>query len=417
MKRYAMTAILESPLVVRKERHSQRSEGVDSLSGTLLRGALAQVYLQQHGSADPTFAELFVDEDMARYGPLDPDKQVVPLTAASCKREPGFRAEGKHGLADQLWLRIARRLCGRELSATVLDRSRRCSRCHQDLKGFSGFYRHDLNKGYFTPKKSWRREPVAHVGIDRSTHTAAESIFYHLPALEPTTKDANLHGILEAEDTVVVGLRNLLHVENEIIRIGHARTRGYGKVRLKIGETLAEDSNDHARWEDWSRQLTAFLTHSALGLTLEEDTFLFSLTLPTGAILLDSVLRYTLDLAGMESWLAPLPKPDASRPVLEHAGVSVFGGRLWCVAAVTRHERLRGWNAAHGLPRQDEWAVTRGSVYAYLFQGDTTSRKNLQNNLTRLQQNGVGARRIEGFGRVLVSDDFHRIFHNQETAP
>jgi hypothetical protein len=42
----------------------------------------------------------------------------------------------------------------------------------------------------------------------------------------------------------------------------------------------------------------------------------FSLGLPTGALLLDEVLRYSLDPSGLVAWLPPLPRPDATRPVL-----------------------------------------------------------------------------------------------------
>src|ERR1700736_6794557 len=100
MNRYRLTATLESPLVVRKERQSQRSEGVSHLPGTLVRGALARMYLEQRGEADAVFHRLFVDEQTCRYGPLDPGERPFPRSAASCKREGGFAAQGKHGMVD-----------------------------------------------------------------------------------------------------------------------------------------------------------------------------------------------------------------------------------------------------------------------------------------------------------------------------
>ena len=84
------------------------------------------------------------------------------------------------------------------------------------------------------------------------------------------------------------------------------------------------------------------------------------------------------------------------------------------VAAVTKHEPLRGWNAAHGLPRQDEWMVARGSAYVYRFRGDQRQLEALFARLGTLADDGVGLRRNEGFGVVEVSDEFHRRFHRQE---
>lgn len=77
------------------------------------------------------------------------------------------------------------------------------------------------------------------------------------------------------------------------------------------------------------------------------------------------------------------------------------------MAAVTRHELLRGWNAAHGLPRQDEWMVARGAVYVYCFHGTVEQRKPLTERLVELSRNGTGLRRNEGFGMTIVSDQFH----------
>ncbi len=144
--------------------------------------------------------------------------------------------------------------------------------------------------------------------------------------------------------------------------------------------------------------------------------FLFTISLPTGAVLVDDLLRYTLDPAGMVPWLPPLPPPDPTIRTFETPGKEFEGSRLWCVTAMAQHERLRGWNAAHGLPRQDEWAVTRGSVYAYLYEGDASGQAALQAKLRDLEARGIGARRNEGFGRVVVCDAFHICFAPREAT-
>jgi len=405
MKRYRVEARLESPLVVRRERQSQRSEGVQFLSGTLLRGAFAQAYLQCYGDPDKTFRRVFLDEEACRFGPLDPADRVFPLTANSCKREAGFSEDGKHGVVDLLAARLARSLSG------SLPRHERCRVCAQDLKAHSGFW--ELQNGRPTElKRRWRRTVAAHVGIDRYTHTAAESIFFTLPALEPepsTDGAAALHGWLDAENDALEALQKLLEAEDHILRIGHARTRGYGRVRITIGEEVPPASADYRGWSK------AILSHSAPELSPDRYV-LFTLSLPTGAVLVDDLLRYTLDPAGMVAWLPPLPPPDPTIRTFDTPGKEFEGGRLRCVTAVAHHERLRGWNAAHGLPRQDEWAVTRGSVYAYLYEGDASGQAALQERLRDLEARGLGARRNEGFGRVVVCDDFHLRFLAKEAT-
>jgi len=158
------------------------------------------------------------------------------------------------------------------------------------------------------------------------------------------------------------------------------------------------------------------LSHAAPDIQDPNRSFLFALSLPTGAVLVDDLLRYTLDVVGMVPRIPPLPAPDTAVRTLDTPGKEFEGGRLWCVTAVAHHERLRGWNAAHGLPRQDEWAVSRGAVYAYLYQGDASGRAALQERLRDLQARGIGARRNEGFGRVVVCDDFHPRFTPKEAT-
>jgi hypothetical protein len=403
-----MAALLESPLVVRRERQSQRSEGVQYINGTLLRGAFAQIYLQQHGQADATFRRLFLDEEACRFGPLDPATRVFPLTANACKRHPGFGQDG-HGVVDLLAVLLRARLSGQP------PPQGRCEKCRQELKAHTGFWDQE-NGRPAEPRRRWRRSMAAHVGIDRHTHTAAESIFFTLPALEPepaldgATAAPALHGWLDAEDDAIKTLRELLVQDDHVLRIGHARTRGYGRVRVSIGEELRAVA---ANWSNWNETM---LARAAPNMLDSGSCFLFGLSLPTGAVLLDELLRFTLDPAGMVPWLPPVPPPDPAARTKDGPVRAFEGGQLWCVTAVAHHERLRGWNAAHGLPRQDEWQVSRGSTYAYLYDGDTAGRRALLERLGDLQVQGVGARRNEGFGRVVISDDFHALFPLKETT-
>lgn len=419
MKRYLLEATLMAPLVVRRDRQSERSEGVTSVSGTLVRGALAQAYLQRSGRPDDAFHRLFLDEASCRFGPLDPATCSLPLTALSCKRHPGFHPKG-HGVVDQLWARIGLALAG---PGDHMTNWRRCRICPNDLKNFGGFW--EPREGGGATPQALRHLVDVHVGIDRACHTAAEAIFYALEAIDPVTDESDeksrrhnvptvLRGWILADDDGHRILCDLLTRTRGEVTFGHARTRGYGRVLLKLTKSPAVVTET---WDVWSAELIQFLAGKPFGVA-ELDAgrdFLFGLSFPAGAVLVDELLRYTLDPADMVSWLAPLPAPDDIRRVAERVGRSVDGGELRCVAAVTKHERVRGWNAAHGLPRQDEWAVSRGSVYAYWFRGDASQRAALKARLKRLQDDGVGARRNEGFGDVRVSDDFHRRFHEQES--
>ena len=409
-----VAAQLCAPVAIRRDRQSERSEGVRSVAGTLVRGALAAIYLQQHGQADEVFKRLFLNETACRFGPLDPGPQVFPLTAVSCKRE-GLR----HALADLLWFRAAQHHAAGQMREDVEAEWRACSRCRADLKTQDGFWRpHD---GGLREMTSDGRQVAAHVGIDRRTGTAADSIFYTVEAVVPSGAEADLYGWVRADDDALEALQQLLRAEGGRISIGYARTRGYGDVRLRLGEPAAmDDARSRATgWNRWSRELSGFLAAPRLSVAdLPPDAFYFALSFPTGAVLVDRLLRYTLDPADMVDWLPAMPTVATAFPLQDRpARRLASGGAVRWVVAVTRHERLRGWNAAHGLPRQDEWAVARGAAYVYRFEGTPEQREALIERLTALSVDGVGLRRNEGFGAVAVSDEFHHRFRLQEALP
>lgn len=397
MTRYRLWAELESPLVIRRQRQSTRSAGAEAVSGTLLRGALAKAYLQQRGVPDATFRGLFLDEDGCRFGPLDPAEHVFPRTAASCKREAGFAEEGKHGVVDLLVSRLRQALTGQPLRAF------RCGTCGQDLKPLTGFWTERGGRPA-QARRRWQHTLTLHVGIDRTTSTAAESVLFSLPALEPCLAQEDgeppqLVGWVDADEERLAALKSLLAAEEQIVRVGHARTRGYGRLRLTVGPPLPEPRLD---CEAFSRHLWQRVGWPQAD---PQRDLLFTLTLPTGAILLDPILRYTLDPSGMVPWLPALPSAAGGDGPLAQ-GRPWKDGALYALAAVAGHERLRGWHAAHGLPRQDEWLVGRGSVYVYLYRGGTEGRAALLESLHDLTRNGLGARRNEGYGQVLVNDEF-----------
>jgi CRISPR-associated Csx10 family RAMP protein len=405
MPRYMVEAEPESPVVLRRERQSQRSEGIEYVPGTQVRGAFARIYLWQRGEADATFQRIFAEGGQCRFGPLDPGNAYFPKTAYSCKRVPGFkvnsqRGDGGHGVVDLLPVIARWSLTGQS------PRPVRCRQCDHDLKPMTGFYFRAPDGTWSDLRHRWRRLAMAHVGIERIFGTAAESIFFHLPALEPNPESTDdspapvLYGWIDTEREIIELLQELLRAEGNVLRIGHARTRGYGRLKVRIHDQPLENASD---WEEWNR---SFLEYLGPGLDPEND-FLFTLDFPTGAILVDDLLRYTVDPSQMVPWLPRLGTQSPGRSPRQISRVDFASGEIQFVAAVTQHERVRGWNFAHGLPRTDEWMVCRGAVYAYLYRGNSQGKQELVDRLWNLQNHGVGIRRPEGFGAVVINDPFH----------
>ena len=412
MKRIPITAKLLAPIALKRDRQSDRSGSVRSVTGTAVRGALASLYLQEHGNPDDTFNRLFLNENSCRFGPLDPGPKHFPLTAASCKRE-GI----KHALVDQLWFRIAQHYKAGLVEEKAESTWRQCEQCSADLKGHDGFWEEQANNG-LSEMNNDRQHVTAHVGIDRQTATAAESILYTLESTLPSDEEKNLYGWFSADNVALDELKKLLKSEDYRISVGNHRTRGYGDIHIQLDEDIedVDCQSDIGNWEQWSKKLIAFLSLPPLSIpNINCEDFYFSLSFPTGALFVDEFLRYSLDPAAMLSWLSSMSSVDNALPVVNRPIHELSsGGTMRWIASVTKHERLRGWNAAHGLPRQDEWGVARGSVYVYCFHGTPEERKVLIQHLSALSQDGIGLRRNEGFGTVVISDDFHYQFRNQQ---
>ena len=80
-----------------------------------------------------------------------------------------------------------------------------------------------------------------------------------------------------------------------------------------------------------------------------------------------------------------------------------------CEAEVTlirsfaSYDYVGGWNAAWGLPKETDLATRTGSVFVF-HTSDITSWIPA---LKTLENIGVGNRREEGFGQILICDPFH----------
>lgn len=382
MIRLAVTAHIDAPTVIVRERQSSTSPGLDFIPGSALRGALAESYLRRGQPDDESFRELFLNEDRTRFSPLYPGMNVFPATALSCKREPGFQAEDRHGVRDLLILRIARFLKP-NLDTTG---AYQCPRCGNDMKALEGF---------FTAARSVRLEMSVstHVGIDRITSTAAPGVLYSREEINP---GQCLYGSVTTSE----------HLANEVarlcalpLRVGSARSRGKGALSLRLipqSQVAAEQLvND---WREWNREMHRLLPLVAGAHPDPHDVF-FTLTLHSDTICVDRYLRAATDPSSLIDWLPP---------AVPGAGRAFGSGHLGFVTGVIKLSTLRGWNVAHGLPRTDDQAVTRGSVFAYrLRSSDIANVATLYDRLLAVYRNGLGLRRNEGYGMITICDRFH----------
>lgn len=301
--------------------------------------------------------------------PAEPDGLgfALPVTAISCKRHPGFVSETHHGVGDALaaW------------TAGVIDNEPKteafvCPICGQDTKPFSGFWNGNWERPSQTDVVMCYQR---HTGIDRHTNTVATSIFYVTQAMSEMNNgpdgdatDTWLTGSLWLDDDQLACLREWL---SEPIFLGADRTRGMGEVSIQIAAG-SEPEFDLNHWDAVFREKVAGFSKGRL-----PEGLLFSVTLIGHTIWVDEYLRATFD------WIPDFPHIEP-------------------VTRIIRRQSVHGWHAARNMPKSDDIAIARGSVYLFRYAGADPA--SLAGYLKELVRTGIGLRRAEGFGRITVCD-------------
>lgn len=382
MRDIRMVARALSPVVINEQRQSSNNVSLDYIPGSTLRGALASAYLRRGNPEDDAFKALFLGDaaipDLLPTDSVEAPSRVLPLTAFSCKRNPGFRSrlvagsEPGHGVRDMLALLAVGRLgTAAEAGGVEASADWDCV-CRQELKPFAGYWNGDLKApALFRAEKSYNR----FTGVDRLTRTVAQSIFYTSQSLDDYNDAGGSDPSRYFCGTARVdaaGYASLAGLAAEPLFVGSDRTRGYGELELALSEIPPAVPD----YEAWDRDFRGLLGASA------GTGFYFSVTLASHAILLDRFLR-------------PSAQLDTGIDGCEE------------IMRLVKGVQVRGWSAAWGLPKPDDAGLRKGSTFLLRYQGSDSA--GLMEQLERLRREGVGVRKEEGFGSVIIDDPIHTI--------
>lgn len=385
------------------------NESLKYIPGSVIRGSFASLLIklaQEQPQPGDDFHRLFLDESAAIFhnaypATLEIDDEVIepneinsidviPTTALSSKNNPGFKEKGnKEGVFDTL----IDRFCAKKIDYcydpnTFKEGGR--------VDTFSGFYCQFKDKYY---KLTANRRLLTRTGINRRRATTEESILYSIEVLnEPSQKNNKekpvfFRGkILLENQELATKLVNFIDNYSQIIRLGGATSRGLGKVEITSKQSQVITDLDtrvnnfnvtlETRWKQW---------HELFGLNQPENPekeFYFTITLQSDAILLENWLQTTVITE--EMLLSMCHLEDES---------------LNLETVYSSFDYISGWNSAWGLMKDVELITNKGSVYLF-----STNQKSLWiESLKMLEFKGVGARRQEGFGQVIVCSPFHSI--------
>ncbi len=328
------------------------------LSGSLLRGALIERYLQNAGrrsSADAT--KLDAGDDKTRrlfFGdrmrflnayPFNPNLRnkekgrALPKPSAWRKRKDDFRSSED----------------GRE----TYDFSRKAFDIRNESTDCAFFWREEQDAALFSPPRRLNVHTQRDSHKGRSTKDSGAIYRYEalaagmlFQALILTTPD-------QSEEIVE-------WLKGATLWIGRARRAGYGKVVINKVEQpdywRESGTDDSPATVEAGRELHIAFTSDVL--------------------LRDGNGQATLDPRGALETALDLPTES----------LTLLPGRSWAESKI-----VGGFNRKWGLPLPQTVALTSGSVFVY----QTTMPIGWE-KLVGLESEGIGERRNEGFGRVLV---------------
>ncbi|NJO52008.1 MAG: CRISPR-associated RAMP protein Csx10 [Leptolyngbyaceae cyanobacterium RM2_2_4] len=256
MKRIELTITAEAPLAIgQRKPGASVSEATDYIPGTVVRGAIASLMIQQAQAAgqistanadltqtDDDFGTLFLSDDAAIFHNAYPaiaktgedeyticpeEVCVLPATALSSKTSPGFTPKGS-GVFDSL----IDSFCAREQGHFYEP---------NDLKGdrvepFKGFY---SKQGKTYRSHSISKRLLTRVGINRRRATAEDQLLYSIEVLNETqgkqTPQFSVYrgAIVIDDNDLATQLQPFITRHCTNFRLGGSTSRGLGKVHVQ----------------------------------------------------------------------------------------------------------------------------------------------------------------------------------------
>lgn len=442
MRLLSLHLTVESPLAIRADHAAGGAAGAGYIPGSTLLGSLASLYRLLYDGKEEmeAFAPLFLHEQVlypSLYPALFDDDGLqdrgtpvlpLPITAFSCKRHTGFlfpqnaRHDG-HGARDTLfdWVLFKLGDIHPELRQQLqpLEIFKQHSQCHcgEAMDRFEGYYRqNDLHPFQYIASDSLTRLQM-HTGIHRASGTVQDGILYSRQvfvegmqfwgeALFPDDEQLMARFQAFVDEIGTPGSKRTgtgrTHGMGKVstpglLRMGTGRTRGMGKVSLAARKPEEKD-----RFSAFSARLDAFnqalrARAADFGLQNLPYGYFFALTLHSPLLLCDDLLRYQsrIDVPALQQALPP----------------HILSG-LTLLHAASTMERVTGWQEIWGTPRMREYAIASGSVF--LFACSTPPDAECLRALFTLEEQGMGKRRAEGFGRICISDPFHRLVQQEK---
>jgi CRISPR-associated protein Csx10 len=401
MIRLGLIATTQTPLMLSGSHEvGNVNTSLEYITGTSLRGACAARFLQ-NAKIDDSFYQLFCSDDV-RFENLYPvyvqlnkgrlpdyfPSQPIPLSARTCKGYSGFyniKKEEQHGVTDTL--------CGwHQVKNSTLN----CPVCNAALENFEGFYYRDrIDRDWNSPLQVTANSLMTmHNEIEDKSQRSEEGVLFTFDGKDRwQVFIGNIHFMGEQALNDFAIFKKVLQFEKcgepLMVAVGKRRSGGRGLISVELSgvENTAFPPRD-VIYEDFDQRFDEYVLRAEMNN--DNNGVSFTVTLFSDAIVTDHWLRsktaLTADVLMEELQLENADELELIKPFFSASRI------------------VSGWNDAHKLPKIDEIAIEKGASFRYRFKGQ---KEEIYEKLRKLEQDGIGFRRNEGFGRVIINHPFH----------
>jgi len=344
----------------------------DHIPGSTMLGLCAGLYLRSSkkatgsdGQYEKEFKDLFLSDDTV-FSPAYPLGELayqcfpIPMSVLGCKHfgfnRPDPAGDEMHGFSDYLKEDKLTPDCCAECGAALEHKSGFL----YSRRGKDSFFNHDVSKQILTHNK-----------------VSDEEKKKRLFSFECITPGQQFYGEISFQTDSYRKLIKDLLAESGTLRLGKARNRGYGLVQ--IHDLIEKENSVCSKWAG----------------PVDDSDKEFFIYFYSDAIPVDKTLRYcsSLDSSTLAFWLE-----------LEPDEVHVANGIGDPKRSFYRQGRILGFNQTRKMPLPFEQTISAGSVFSCSYKGN----HGIKAKLAELEENGIGLRRNEGFGRVIINHRIHQ---------
>ena len=235
------------------------------------------------------------------------------------------------------------------------------------------------------------------IKIDEKTRTVKESFLFNTESIDLTKNEISFKGNIEIPE-------GLFEIGKEYeLKIGKFKTKGFGKVKIKFEKySEKQGMNIKDRIEKLNNQIKEDFVrfdeeNSRKSKEKREKVYSGDEKLKKGEqklitfdFLSDMILPFN-EVSNVGNQILTLFEDFEEKLTLNNRRTFI------------NVEKLRGYNIVNNIRKMDEIVITQGSVISYCINNEDL--EDILKKLEKIEENGIGLRRNEGFGRVRICSE------------